>query len=133
MALVLMLSLGTVTPTWAASNGVSLASTGVVLPFGEELSDQELGEVRGQFVHWVGGALVGAAGFLISAHDQEIDADWWLRFGTSVAVGAATGGIMSAASAPALALASTEIAVLNTTVGVAGAITTGALGQDPYE
>lgn len=91
----LAVTLGSFTPALAADQAVPVATDfpGLVLPVGEELTDDKLAEIRGEWVPWALGAIVGAATYVVSNWGEEIDAEYAAGLLAATAMGALSGGI----------------------------------------
>lgn len=89
------LALAGFAPALAAGHAATspMTALGAVLPAGEELTDDELAAIRGAWVHWALGAVVGAATYVVANWGEEIDAEYAAGLLAATAMGALSGGI----------------------------------------
>lgn len=121
---------GAVAPSFAQQHAVSEpAEHGqLVLPLGDELSDEQLAETRGQLAPWLIGGISGGITYGLATKDQKKDIGWVARGLAAIAVGGITAGTGSALMATATTTAA-KVAV-GTYTTIKGAIVEYALVQD---
>ena len=93
----LAMAVGAVTPALAVDQGRlgPVHSSGMVLPIGQELSDEQMAEIRGEWVPWAVGAILGAATYVVTNWGEEIDDEWAAGLLAATAMGA-VGGVIGA-------------------------------------